>query len=76
MPDMYAPAILVQSEVSIEPPHHRPSARAVSLRSTLPTPSERRDRTQMPSVLGGSRVSRRLNNTASQERTAVVYIGV
>ena len=76
IPDMYTAAVLVQSKVSIEPPQHRPSARAASARAALSTPSERRDRTQMPSVLGESRESCRLNNTASQQQTAVVYIGV
>ena len=76
IPDMYTAAVLVQSKVSIELPQHCPSARAASARAALWTPSERRDRTQMPSVLGESRESRRLNNTASHQQTAVVYIGV
>ena len=73
IPDVYTAAVLVQSEVSIEPPQHRPSARAASARAALSTPSERRDRTQMPSVHGESRETCRLNNTASQQQTAVVY---
>ena len=69
IPDMYTAAVLVQSKVSIEPPQHRPSARAASACAALSTPSERRDRTQMPSVLGESRESCRLNNTPSLTAT-------
>ena len=78
IPAMYTctAAVLVQSKVSIEPPQHRPSARAASARAALSTPSERRDRTQMLSVLVESREPCRLNNTASRQQTAVVYIGV
>ena len=61
IPGMFAAAVLVQSKVSIDPPKHRPSARAASARAALSTPSARRDRTQMPSVLGESRESCRLN---------------
>ena len=60
IPDMYTVAVLVQRKVSIEPPQHRPSARAAFARAALSTPSERRDRTQTPSVLGESRESCRL----------------
>ena len=59
----YTAAVLVQSKVSTEPPQHRPSALAASARAALSTPSERRDLTQMPSVLGEARESRQLNNT-------------
>ena len=41
--DMYTAAVLVQSKLSIEPPQHRPSARAASARAALSTPSERRE---------------------------------
>ena len=74
IPGMYTAAVLVQSKVSIEPPQHRPSARAASARAALSTPSERRDRTQMPSVLGESRESCRLNNTQPHSNKPQWYI--
>ena len=74
IPDMYTAAVLIQSKVSIEPPQHRPSARAASTRAALSTPSERRDRTQMPIVLGESRESCRLSNTQLYSNKPQWYI--
>ena len=73
-PDTYTAAVLVQFKVSIEPPQHRPSARAASARAALSTSSERRDPTQMPSVLGESRESCRLNKTQAHSNKPQLYI--
>ena len=75
IPDMYTAAVLVQSKVSIEPPQHRPSARAASARAALSTPSERCDRTQMPRVVGESRESCRLNNSLTATSRSGIYPG-
>ena len=63
-----------QSMVSIGPPQRRPSVRATSAPAALSTPSERRDSTRMPSVLGESRESCRLNNTQPHSNKPQCYI--
>ena len=75
IPDMYTAAVLLKAKLASSHPNivhqHVPPLRAQLFR---PQASERRDRTQMPSVLGESRESCRLNNTQPHSNKPQCYI--